>query len=144
MGYLVTIQNKLVIWKTRKQPTFLLSSPEAEYQALTDLACQLTWFRQLCKEISINTQDKPIVVPEDNKGCINIENGDCNTNSRPMEDFDLQLHFIREGINYSIICLIYTPTTSMLADFLTKAICQPALQRTMNCLGCHGWKTEGM
>ncbi|MBW0470290.1 hypothetical protein O181_010005 [Austropuccinia psidii MF-1] len=67
-GYLITIHNNLVIWKTRKQPTVSLSLAEVEYKALTDLACELMWFRQLCKEISINTEDKPIVVHEDNQG----------------------------------------------------------------------------
>ncbi|MBW0515830.1 hypothetical protein O181_055545 [Austropuccinia psidii MF-1] len=133
-GYLITIHNNLVIWKKRKQPTVSLSLAEAGYKALTDLACELMWFRQFCKEISINTEDKPILVNEDNQGCIDTANGDLNTNSQQMNYVDIQLHFIREVISSSIICLIYTPTTSMLEDFLTKAVCRPALQKTMNCL----------
>ncbi|MBW0489777.1 hypothetical protein O181_029492 [Austropuccinia psidii MF-1] len=39
-GYLVTIHDNLVIWKTRKQPTVSLSSAEAKYKALTDLSCE--------------------------------------------------------------------------------------------------------
>ncbi|MBW0481613.1 hypothetical protein O181_021328 [Austropuccinia psidii MF-1] len=67
-GYLITIHNNLVILKMRKQPTVSLSSAEAEYKALTDLACELIWFKQLYKEISINTEDKPIAVHEDSQG----------------------------------------------------------------------------
>ncbi|MBW0480760.1 hypothetical protein O181_020475 [Austropuccinia psidii MF-1] len=142
-GYLITIHNNLVIWKMRKQTTVSLSSAEAEYKALTDIACELIWFRQLCKEITINTEDKPIVIHEDSQGCINTENGDCNTSSKQMKHVDMQLHFIREVISSSIIGLIYTPTTSMLADFLTKAVCQPALQKTMNCRRCSWMKDRG-
>ncbi|MBW0515080.1 hypothetical protein O181_054795 [Austropuccinia psidii MF-1] len=133
-GYLITIHNNLVTWKTRKQPTVSLSLVEAGYKALTDLACELMWFRHLCKEISINTEDKPIVVNEDNQGCINTANGDFNTNSGQMKHVDIQIHFIREVISSSIIRLSYTPTTSMLEDFLTKAVCRPELQKKMNCL----------
>ncbi|MBW0546645.1 hypothetical protein O181_086360 [Austropuccinia psidii MF-1] len=133
-GNLITIHDNLVILKMRKQPTVSLSSAEAEYKALTDLACKLMWFKQLCKEISINTEDKPIAVHEDIQGCIDTANGCCNKNSRRMNSVDIQVHFIREVISSSIIHLIYTPTTSMLVDFLTKAICRPALQKTMNCL----------
>ncbi|MBW0574515.1 hypothetical protein O181_114230, partial [Austropuccinia psidii MF-1] len=80
-GYLVTIHKNLIIWKTRKQPTVSLSSAEAEYKALTDLSFKLMWFRQFCKEIGIYTENKPIIVHEDNQGWINTANGDCNTNS---------------------------------------------------------------
>ncbi|MBW0586626.1 hypothetical protein O181_126341, partial [Austropuccinia psidii MF-1] len=80
-GYLVTIHNNLVICKTRKQPTISLSSAESEYKSLTDLSFKLMWFRQLCKEIPIYTENRPIIVHEDNQGWIGTENGDCKTNS---------------------------------------------------------------
>ncbi|MBW0507577.1 hypothetical protein O181_047292 [Austropuccinia psidii MF-1] len=51
-----------------------------------------------------------------------------------MKHVDIQLNFIQEVINDSIIQLKYIATTEMLADFLTKAICRPAWHRTMNCL----------
>ncbi|MBW0535738.1 hypothetical protein O181_075453, partial [Austropuccinia psidii MF-1] len=85
------------------------------------------WFRKFCKEIRIYTENRPIIVHEENQGCINTANGDCNTNSRRMKNVDIQLNFIREVINDSIIKLKYTPTMSMLANFLTKSICRPAL-----------------
>ncbi|MBW0490980.1 hypothetical protein O181_030695, partial [Austropuccinia psidii MF-1] len=92
-GYLVTIHDNLVIWKTRKQPTVSLSSAEAKYEFLTDLSWKLTWFRQFCKEIGIYTENKPIIVHEDNQSCIDTANGNCNTNSRHMKHVDIQLHF---------------------------------------------------
>ncbi|MBW0583417.1 hypothetical protein O181_123132, partial [Austropuccinia psidii MF-1] len=90
---------------------------EAKYKALTNLSCKLMWFRQFCKEIGIYTENKPVIVHEDNQGCIDTANGNCNTNSRRMKHVDIKLHFIREVINDSILQLKYTPKTSMLAGF---------------------------
>ncbi|MBW0564804.1 hypothetical protein O181_104519, partial [Austropuccinia psidii MF-1] len=48
-----------------------------------------------------------------------------------MKHIDIQLHFIREIIANSIIKLKYTPTTDMLADFLTKSTTRPAINWAM-------------
>ncbi|MBW0480138.1 hypothetical protein O181_019853 [Austropuccinia psidii MF-1] len=130
-GYLILFNNNLVIWKTRKQPTVSLSSAEAEYRSLTDLASKLLWFKQFIEEINILTMTKAILVHEDNQGCINTANSDCNTNTRRMKHIDIQLHFIRDVIGNKIIELIYTPTANMLADFLTKSVSRPAIKRAM-------------
>ncbi|MBW0571042.1 hypothetical protein O181_110757 [Austropuccinia psidii MF-1] len=130
-GYLIKINDNLVIWKTRKQPTVSLSSAEAEYKSLTDLTSEILWLRHFCKEINISEVEEAIVVHEDNQGCIDTANSDCNTNTRRMKHIDIQLHFIREIISNSIIKLQYTPTTDMLADFLTKSTSRPAINQAM-------------
>ncbi|MBW0564805.1 hypothetical protein O181_104520 [Austropuccinia psidii MF-1] len=45
IGYLIKINDNLIIWKTRKQPTVSLSSAEAEYKSLTDLTSEILWLR---------------------------------------------------------------------------------------------------
>ncbi|MBW0536454.1 hypothetical protein O181_076169 [Austropuccinia psidii MF-1] len=134
-GYLITIHNNLVIWEACKQPTVSLSSAEGEYRSLTDLTSEIMWFRQFCKEVDIIERHEPITVHKDNQGCIDTANGDCNYNSQRMKHVDIQLHFIREVISASMIQLTYTPTSQMLADFLTKAVCRPAMRRAMTNLG---------
>ncbi|MBW0509460.1 hypothetical protein O181_049175, partial [Austropuccinia psidii MF-1] len=112
-GFLATMCGSLVLWKTRKQPTVSLSTSEAEYKALY----------------------KPIPVHEDNQSCINAAKGDCNLNNKRMKHIDIQLHFIKEAISSSFIKLVYTPTSDMLADFLTKSIGRINLSRALNSLG---------
>ncbi|MBW0499046.1 hypothetical protein O181_038761 [Austropuccinia psidii MF-1] len=93
-GYLVLLNNNLIIWKTRKQPTRSLSSAEAEYKSLKDLTSELLWLKQFTQEIKILTTMKAIQVYEDNQGCIDTANSDCNTNTRHMKHIDIQLHFV--------------------------------------------------
>ncbi|MBW0475573.1 hypothetical protein O181_015288 [Austropuccinia psidii MF-1] len=120
--------------ENKEKANFFLSSSEGEYKPLTDLSSELTWFRQLFEEIRILVDNKPISVHENNQGCIDTANSNCNKSSRCVEDIDIQLNFIQEVITSSIIQLKYTPTANMLADFLTKAVCRPAMKRAITCL----------
>ncbi|MBW0497526.1 hypothetical protein O181_037241 [Austropuccinia psidii MF-1] len=61
-GFLVTFEQSLVIWKTRKQPTVSISTSKAEYKALCDLTSELSWFCQWCLECSLNNNDEAIPV----------------------------------------------------------------------------------
>ncbi|MBW0562907.1 hypothetical protein O181_102622 [Austropuccinia psidii MF-1] len=74
---------------------------------------------------------RAILVPEDNQGCIDTANSDCNTKTHRMKHIDIQLHFIRDLIENKIIELTYTPTANMLAHFLTKSVSRPAIRRAM-------------
>ncbi|MBW0527383.1 hypothetical protein O181_067098 [Austropuccinia psidii MF-1] len=78
--------------------------------------------------------EKLIKIHEDNQGCIDTANSDCNTNTRRMKHVEIQLHFIQQAIENSTIALVYTPTNNMLADFLTKSVCRPAIQRALTSL----------
>ncbi|MBW0527614.1 hypothetical protein O181_067329 [Austropuccinia psidii MF-1] len=121
-GYLVQFNNCLVIWKTRKQPTVSLSTSEAEYKSLCDVTAELLWLRQWCSESQLTNSVSPTLVHEDNQGCINAASGNSNINGRRMKHFDIQLHFVREAVKNLDIELQYTPTSEMLADFLTKSL----------------------
>ncbi|MBW0475748.1 hypothetical protein O181_015463 [Austropuccinia psidii MF-1] len=102
---------------------------EAEYRELTDLTKEILWIGQFGEEIGILENLKTTVVHEDNQGCINTANSNCNTNGRRMKHIEIQLHFIREVMQRSIIELQYAATANMLADFLTKAINRATIQR---------------
>ncbi|MBW0515470.1 hypothetical protein O181_055185, partial [Austropuccinia psidii MF-1] len=109
-GYLATFHGCLVLWKTRKQPSW---SEEAGILKFTT----------------------PITVWEDNQGCISTANGDCNFNSQRMKHVDIQLHFVKEVIRSSIIKLCYAPSSGMLADFLTKLVNKVSLVNSLEALG---------
>ncbi|MBW0512781.1 hypothetical protein O181_052496 [Austropuccinia psidii MF-1] len=131
-GHLILFNEGLVIWKTKKQPTVSLSSAEAEYKSLCNLASEVLWFQQFCEEVKLTNNSQPMRIYEDNQGCIDTANSDCNANTRRMKHVKIQLHFIREVIKNSKILLVYTPTSTMLADFLTKSVCKPAIVRAMS------------
>ncbi|MBW0535058.1 hypothetical protein O181_074773 [Austropuccinia psidii MF-1] len=142
-GHLILFNKGLVIWKTKKQPTVSLLSAEAEYKALCNLASEVLWFQQFSNEIGLTSKSQPMTVYEDNQGCIDTANSDCNANSQRMKHVEIQLHFIREAIKNRKIVLYYTPTASMLADFLTKSVFKPAIHRAMSGLNLFRLEENG-
>ncbi|MBW0499247.1 hypothetical protein O181_038962 [Austropuccinia psidii MF-1] len=121
-GFLATFHGCLILWKTQKQPSVSTSTAEAEYRALCDLTSELLWLKQWCQEANLFVSAKPITVWDDNQSCINTANGDCNFNNKRMKHVDIQLHFIKEVVKSATIVLKYTPSSEMLADYLTKSV----------------------
>ncbi|MBW0511801.1 hypothetical protein O181_051516 [Austropuccinia psidii MF-1] len=134
-GFVILMGNCLITWKTWKQPTVSLSTSEAEYKALADLGAEVLWLRQLIQELNLMETSKPVTIFDDNQGCINTANGDCNSNGRRMKHIEIQLHFIREVIKLGNMEVLYVPLSEMLADFLTKSVSRPALQKCLLSLG---------
>ncbi|MBW0510599.1 hypothetical protein O181_050314 [Austropuccinia psidii MF-1] len=143
-GYLATFNNSLVLWKTRKQPLVSISTAEAEYKALCNLTSELIWLKQWCAEAKILQLTQPITVWEDIQSCINISNGNFNFNNQRMKNVDIQLHFVKEVIQSSIIKLHYSPSTEMLADFLTKSVNGVSLDKSLKALGILRIGVRGM
>ncbi|MBW0497926.1 hypothetical protein O181_037641 [Austropuccinia psidii MF-1] len=134
-GFLALLHGCLVFWKTRKQPLVSISTAEAEYKSLCDLTSELLWFQQWCQEADIYKCTTAITVWEDNQSCINTTNGNCNVSTKRMKHVDIQLHFFKEAIQNKLIELCYSPTTDMLADFLTKSVPKVTLDRALRSLG---------
>ncbi|MBW0564363.1 hypothetical protein O181_104078 [Austropuccinia psidii MF-1] len=119
---------------TRKQPSGSLLTAEVEYKALCDLVSELLWLWKWCIECHLLTFDTAIPIHEDNQSCINTANGDCNLKNERMKHINIQLHFIKEAVKSSVVWLIYTPTSAMLADFLTNSVSRPILPRSLHSL----------
>ncbi|MBW0494582.1 hypothetical protein O181_034297 [Austropuccinia psidii MF-1] len=134
-GFLAQLHGCLIFWKMRKQPSVSISTAKAEYKSLCDLTSELLWFRQWCQEACIFQFDAAITIWEDNQSCINTANGSCNLNNKRMKHVDIQLHFVKEAIEADLIRLQYASTANMLADFLTKSVPKPTLQRALTELG---------
>ncbi|MBW0499533.1 hypothetical protein O181_039248 [Austropuccinia psidii MF-1] len=142
-GFLATFNGCLVLWKTRKQPSVSLSLAEAEYKSLCDLTSELLWRRQWCVECSISKVGYPIPIHEDNQGCISTACGDSSINNKRMKHVDIQLHFVKEAVSNSKICLRYTPTSLILADFLTKSVSGTILSRALSSLRVQRLEVRG-
>ncbi|MBW0494125.1 hypothetical protein O181_033840 [Austropuccinia psidii MF-1] len=142
-GFLATLNECLVLWETWKQPSVSLSSAEAEYKSLCDLTSELLWLRKWCIECSISKVDYAIPIHEDNQGCISTACGNSSINNKRMKHVDIQLHFVKEAVNSSKICLRYTPTKLMLADFLTKSVNGATLSAALRSLRVQRLEVRG-
>ena len=131
-GYLFMVSGAPVSWKSKKQTCVALSTAEAEYVALTAATQEITWLRQLLKDLH-NEQVKPTVIHEDNQSAICIAQ---NTQYHgKTKHIDIKYHFVREKLSDKTVELRYCPTSDMLADMLTKGLTRDKFTQLRNLTG---------
>lgn len=119
-GYLFKLFEQCTItWSTKKQMSVAASSTEAEYMALYEAVREALWLKSLAVSIKLDIVN-PIIIYEDNNGCISIANNP--TNHKRTKHIDIKYHFSREQIEKNVIKLNYIPTGQQLADALTKPL----------------------
>ena len=118
-GYVFTVNGMPVSWSSKRQPTIVLSSTEAEYMAATQATKEAIWLRRLLKDLG-HEEEGPTVLMEDNQGCIALSKNPIH-HSR-TKHIDIQWHFIREKVETGEVVLKYIPIDEQVVDLLTKAL----------------------
>jgi len=124
-GFIALIGNAPVAWKSVRQRVVALSSCEAEYIAMAELAKELLWLRNLLADLGL--VQGPTIVYCDNKSAIATA---LHTSVKARsKHIDTRHHFLRQLVEDKTIEVVYAPTTSMLADCLTKKANNHALAK---------------
>lgn len=122
-GYFFKLfENCTITWNTKRQTSVAASSTEAEYMALFEAVREGLWLKSLAESIKLNISE-PIIIYEDNNGCISIANNP--TSHKRSKHIDIKYHFSREQVESNIFKLLYIPTDQQLADALTKPLPAP-------------------
>lgn len=119
-GFLFKLyDNCTITWNTRRQATVATSSTEAEYMALYEAVKEAMWLKSLSFSIDMKLPG-PIILWEDNMGCINIANNPSS--HKRSKHIDIKYHFSRERVETKDICVSYIPTDEQVADIMTKPL----------------------
>ncbi|GKA34677.1 cysteine-rich receptor-like protein kinase 8 [Tanacetum coccineum] len=102
-----------------KETVVSRSSTEAEYRALTDVTCELSWIKCLFKDLRI-TISSITTIYCDNASAIALA-------SNPIQyartkHIEIDCHFVRDNIRQGLILPTFIPTQHQLADVLTKGL----------------------
>jgi hypothetical protein len=130
-GYGLLISNTLVSWYSHTQPVVALSTAEAEYIALTDIAKEIVWFKTFLNELGY-PQDS-VMVYEDNQAAIRIAKNPQD--HKRTKHIQVRYHYVRDQVRDDIFKLQYIPTADQLADLFTKALTGPRLRNLRSRLG---------
>jgi hypothetical protein len=120
-GYSIHMNNQsgACITVSKKASLLALSSTEAEYIGMFEASKVIMWLRQFLLELNVPLLE-PTTMYEDNKSAIQIvQNGNDKGRTKHM---DVRYHYIRELVAEKALRVEYMPTTSMVADMLTKAL----------------------
>ncbi|XP_019159666.1 PREDICTED: uncharacterized protein LOC109156266 [Ipomoea nil] len=121
-GYAVFLGGNLISWLSRKQRTVARSSTEAEYQALADVAAEVTWVVSLLRELGLHTE-QPASLWCDNLGATYF----C---ANPMfhaqtKHVEIDYHFVRDKVASGDFVVSFVSTKDQLADVFTKPLPGP-------------------
>lgn len=122
-GYIFYLAGGPVSWQCRMQPTTALSTMEAEYMSACAATQEALYLRMVLEELGV-VLDKPIILREDNKACINF--ADHPGEHKRTKHIDYRYHFVRERVADGSLELVYTETTEQRADIMNKNL-PPAL-----------------
>ena len=115
-GYFLKLARGPIIWRSRAETTVAHSSTEAEYMAMSNCSCQVSWIHNIFYELSIRLGLFPVY--GDNQGSIFI-------GSNPVQEIrtkhiDLKYHYVHECIAKGKIEVFFIPSEDNTADILIK------------------------
>jgi len=131
-GYLILLGSSPISWKSKKQGPVSRSSSEAEYRAMAQAASEITWLVRLLEELGVSNL-RPVQLNYDNQSALHIaRNPIFHERTKHIE---IDCHFTRDKVLEGLLQLHYLPTSSQLADILTKILPGPHFQDLLSKLG---------
>ena len=118
-GYVFSFGSTIVTWSSKKQPTFALSSTEAEYRGASMATCEVAWLHKLLYDMHQPT-DGPVVIYCDNMSSIHLANNPIY--HARTKHIEVHYHYVREKVLLGLIDLVYVSTEDQVADIFTKAL----------------------
>ena len=131
-GYVFTIGDGAICWKSRKQSTVALSSTEAEYLAATEAGKHTLWLLSLLVDLHLD-DGNPILVYSDNMGSIALMHNPVQHDR--TKHIDIRHHAIRDWIDKRKMQVKHIGTAEMTADIFTKVLTKDLHRKHLKGLG---------
>src|SRR3954454_13915986 len=125
----------LVGWRANKQDTVTTSTTEAELLALAQATKEGLFISRLLTELSVRLDDYYTTILCDNKQTIRLVTAEIATLQTKLRHVDIHNHWLRQEFINGKIKVKYTPSKSMVADGLTKALNHSLHQGFLSQLG---------
>ena len=116
-GYVIYFCGAPIAWKSKSGKSVTLSSTEAEYFAISEVAKELLFIKQTIESMGIKIE-LPIKIKTDNVGAIYLSNN--YTTSQRTKHIDIRTHFVRQHIEDGIFKIEFIRSTNNDADIFTK------------------------
>jgi len=120
-GYVFTLANGAISWKSSKQSLTAASTMQAEFVACYEAVGQAVWLKGFIPGLRVvDSISKPLRLYYDNKVAIFYANN--NKSSGAAKHIEIKYFVVKDRILYHTIELEHISTKEMLADLLTKGL----------------------
>ena len=116
-GCIFTLAGAAISWASKRQPTVVLSSTEAEYMAACAGGQEAIFLKKLTEDFRIPQKGATILL-QDTRGAIAIARNPIS--NKCSKHINVRIHFIREKIESKEIEISYEQTSEMIADIMTE------------------------
>ena len=130
-GYVFTLGDTSISWKSVLQATVALSTTEAEYMAIAEAVKEAIWLRALIGELS--SEQESTVINCDSQSAIYLTK-DQMFHER-TKHIDVRYHFVRDVIARGDIVVSKVSTHDNPADMMTKALPVAKFEHCLDLVG---------
>ena len=121
-GFCVFVNDNLISWGTKKQPTVALSTAEAELMAIVEVVKEVKWMSMVLHELNLPVK-KPMMIYSDNQAAGKMSQHDVD--HERTKHIDIRYHFIRDEITNNEVAVKWVRTEQQVADIFTKMLHAP-------------------
>jgi hypothetical protein len=118
-GFILYFCGAPISWKSKMGRSVTLSSTEAEYVSLSELAKEVLFVKQVLDSMGLELE-YPITIQTDNVGAIYLAKN--HTTSQRTKHVDTRYHFVRNYIEDGIIKVSFVRSEENEADIFTKNV----------------------
>ena len=118
-GFVIYLCGAAISWRSKGQKSVSLSSTEAEYIAILEVAMEILYIAGILKFLGVKIK-YPIEVNVDNIGAVYLAKN-ATTGNR-TKHIDTRYHFVREYIEDGIVKVIFVRSENNDVDIFTKNV----------------------
>jgi hypothetical protein len=131
-GFVIYLCGAVIAWRSKSQRSVSLSSTEAEYVAISEVAMEILYVAGILKFLGVPLE-YPITVNVDNIGAVYLSKN-ATTGSR-TKHIDTRYHFVREYIEDGIVKVQFVRSEDNHADIFTKNLNTETFGRHCDAIG---------
>lgn len=133
-GYILVFGGAAISWQSRKQRCIALSTAEAEYIAISEVAKEIIAVNGLYAELT--DQSETVTIYSDSQSASKLVY--MPAIGKRSKHINIKYHFVRDLAEQRVICVDYCQTTFMPADMLTKGVTKQKHQFCVKHCGLSG------
>ena len=118
-GWCAFLGNNLFVWGSKKQTVDARSVEETEHWAVAQGLIEIVWLKSLFHDLGFSCSNTPILWCDNLAANSISENPIFHSRTKHIE---IDVHFVRENVEYGAVEIRYVPTMYQVADIFTKGL----------------------